>query len=199
MNFGFWSMKSVSPCRAQLFFAVTIMLSACGPSDLTQMSQSESSTSVSTAEQVSWKRLTAQADAALKHGHKAEAEQTYKMALSEAEKLGADNPTKDQSLVKLANFYYVQGSGGQADKLYRRSLAEREKLLGMEHVDLSIDLLALARISSSQKKYLAATAFFRRAIALLKKAGRVVSKDTEEDYARVQNLSLNNGDNGGTN
>lgn len=199
MNLSLRSMKSMFPCRVQLLFVVTILLSACGPSDLTQLSRSASNTTRSAVEQDSWKRLTAEADAALKQGNKAEAEQTYKMALIEAEKLGAENPAKEESIVNLANFYYVQGDGGQADKLYRRSLAERKKLLGMEHVDLSIDLLALARISSSQKKYVAATAFYRRAIGILKKAGRAVSKDTDKDYARVQNLSLNKGYNGGTN
>ncbi len=74
-------------------------------------------TNAAAVEQNTWKQLTANADAAVKRGDKAEAEQSYKAAMAEAEKLGADNPAQAEAIVNLANFYYVQGAGDQADEL----------------------------------------------------------------------------------
>ena len=163
-------MKKIHRWRAMVTSgAVSLLVSACGQS---QMTASVSDTRATSVEQNTWKQLTADADAALKRGNKAEAEQSYKAAMTEAEKLGAGNPAMAEAIANLANFYYVQGAGGQADRLYRKSLALHEKRLGMEHVDLTVDLLGLSHVSSSEKKYAEASAFYRRAIAILKKAGR---------------------------
>ncbi len=189
------TMKKMPPWTT-IVSSITAMFltSACGQS---QMTRSVPGTRAMSVEQNTWKQLTANADAAVKRDNKAEAEQSYKAAMVEAEKLGANNPAQEEATANLANFYYVQGAGGQADQLYRKNLALHEKRLGMEHVDLTVDLLRLARVSSSQKKYADASAFYRRAIAILKKAGRAVPTDVETEYLQAQNLASGQGKQGG--
>jgi tetratricopeptide (TPR) repeat protein len=184
-------MKKMPPWQAIVSsVAVTVLIGACGQS---QMSSTVPGTTAASVEQNTWKQLTADGDAAVKRGDKAEAEQAYKAAMTEAEKLGADNPAQAEAIVNLANFYYVQGAGDRADELYKKSLALHEKNLGKEHVDLVVDLVGLARVSSSQKKYADASGYYRRAIAILKKAGRAVPSDVETEYGKAQSLA--SGDN----
>jgi tetratricopeptide (TPR) repeat protein len=166
--------------------AVMVLASACGQSTMTN---SVPGTGADTVEQKTWKQLTAAAVEEEKRGDKTGAEETYKAAMIEAEKLGADNPAQAEAIANLANFYYVQGAGARADELFRKSLALKEKSLGKEHVDLAVDLVGLARVSSSEKKYADASAFYQRAIAILKKAGREVPADVEADSIKVQSLA----------
>ncbi len=58
-----------------------------------------------------------------------------------------------------------------------------------EHIDLSTDLIGLARVSTAEKKYLDASAYYKRAIAIMNKAGQPVPIDVEKEYAKVQKLS----------
>jgi tetratricopeptide (TPR) repeat protein len=180
-------MKRVPQWRA-IFSSLAVVVLAAGCNQ-SQISTSVLGTTATSIKQNSWKQLTANADAALKQGNKIEAEQSYNAAMTEAEKLGDNDPAQAEAVANLASFYYVQGEAGRADQLYRRSLALHEKRLGMEHVDLTVDLLGLARVSSSQKKYADASSFYRRAIAILKKAGRSVPPDIEAEYIKVQNFA----------
>jgi tetratricopeptide (TPR) repeat protein len=180
-------MKKMPPWKAIVSsITVAILISACGQS---QMNSTVPGTTAASVEQNNWKQLSAKADAAVKRGDKAEAEEDYKAAMTEAEKLGADNPAQAEAIVNLANFYYVQGAGDRADELYKKSLALHEKNLGKEHVDLVVDLVGLARVSSSQKKYADASAYYQRAIAILKKAGRAVPSDVETEYGKAKSLA----------
>ncbi|MFX5730420.1 tetratricopeptide repeat protein, partial [Acinetobacter baumannii] len=77
---------------------------------------------------------------------KAGAEKNYKAAIAEALKLGADTPAVASSTANLADFYYVQGDGNQADELYKRSLATYEKTVGTQHFDLVVDLAGLGKV-----------------------------------------------------
>jgi tetratricopeptide (TPR) repeat protein len=47
--------------------------------------------------------------------------------------LGKEHPDVASSLKDLAALYYAQGKYGQAESLYKRSLAIFEKALGVEH------------------------------------------------------------------
>ena len=180
-------MKKMTPWKAMVSSVIAMVsTTACGQS---QMSTTVPGTNTAAVEQNTWKQLTTNADAAAKRGDKAEAEQAYKDAMTEAEKLGANNPAQAEAIANLANFYYVQGAGGQADELYKKSLALHEKNLGKEHVELVVDLVGLARVSNSQKKYAGASAYYQRAIAILKKAGRAVPADVETEYGKAQSLA----------
>ncbi len=124
---GVSKMKSIYLCKALPTIAIVFLTSACGQS---LMSESVPGTRTAIVEQDTWKQLTANADVKLKSGDTAEAESLYKLAILEAEKLGVDNLGQATALANLANFYYVQGDGNQADQLYKKSLALHEKKLG---------------------------------------------------------------------
>ena len=178
-------MKKMPPRRTVYLVAATALLSACGQSQTT----SYVSNPETKVEQNAWAQLTANADTELKDGNKAKAEQSYMAAIIEAKKLGVESPAQGDAIANLANFYYAQGAGAQADQLYTSSLALHEKILGMEHVDLTADLIGLARIRSSEKKYAEASALYKRAIAILKRSGRKIPPTLEVADATMQKLS----------
>ena len=63
---------------------------------------------------------------------------------------GPDHPTVATSLNDLATLYQAQGKYAEAEPLYKRALAIREKALGPEHPDfaLSLDNLGLLLLPS---------------------------------------------------
>jgi tetratricopeptide (TPR) repeat protein len=173
--------------------AVTLLTSGCGQSETAQSVPGASTVS---AEQTDWKTLTTSADAAVQHGNAAEAEKLYRSAMDAAMKLGADDPGQAQAVANLANFYYVQGDGQQANILFKQSLALREKALGLEHADLARDLIGLARVSKLQRDYADAGKYYARAVAILKKSDKSVPPEVESEYTEVQQLASSQGKTG---
>src|SRR5205823_14052354 len=104
----------------------------------------------------------------------ATAESKYKEAMAQAEQLGEANPKLARSVSNMANFYYAQGDGQQADQLYRRAIALREKAKDMESADLARDLIGLANIQSKAGNKAEALEDYTRAKELLTKANQPV-------------------------
>ncbi len=176
-------MKSISTWNVTIgVLSIGIFLAACGQS----ATQSVPNAQVTNADQAVWERLTQEAQTAQQQGDQTKAENSYKAAIAEAEKIGFENPAQARAIANLADFYYVQGDGAQADQLYRRSLAMQEKALGTEHVDLVQNLIGLARLSTSQKKYEKASEFYARALAILKVAGKPIPADLTADYTKAK-------------
>ena len=73
------------------------------------------------------------------------------------------------SLDNLGSLYDSQGKYGDAEPLYRRSLAIREKALGADHPDAAQSLNNLAALYKAQGKYGDAEPLHRRALAILEK------------------------------
>ncbi len=168
--------------------AAMLSLSACGQPNSDTNPASTDPTPGATqvaAEQKDWKSITASADTALKSGNKADAEAKYKEAITVAEALGEKDPGNAEAVANLANFYYVQGDAEQANLLYQRSLKLREKALGLEHVDLVKDLEGLGKVSKSQKKLKEASAYYKRAIGILKKNKQPIPDQLKKDYDEV--------------
>ncbi len=57
------------------------------------------------------------------------------------------------SLNNLALLYEAQGRYGDAEPLYKRALAIREKALGPEHPDVAQSLHNLAKVYKDQNNY----------------------------------------------
>lgn len=166
--------------KLSLTFVALAALTACTQQDSTQQV-----TRVVTADQVAWSKMTLEADEAVRKGDPVQAEKSYKAALLEAEKLGKEGPAVATTTANLANFYYVQGDGAQADQLYSQSIALREKIAGLENVDIAKDLVGLARVRSSQKKYDDSIKLFERAVSIMKKNNLPVPADVQKDYDDV--------------
>jgi tetratricopeptide (TPR) repeat protein len=77
---------------------------------------------------------------AFQEGDYAESEKELEAALRKAEEFGSEDPRLSKSLNNLALLYKVQGKYAEAEPLYKRSLAIREKALGPEHPNVATAL-----------------------------------------------------------
>ncbi len=66
--------------------------------------------------------------------------------------------------------YYDQGRYAEAEPLYRRSLAIREKALGPDHPDTAVSLNNLALLYGNQGRYAEAEPLYQRSLAIREKA-----------------------------
>ena len=69
-----------------------------------------------------------------------------------------------------ARLYYQKGEYAEAERLYRRSLAIREKALGPDHPDVATNLDNLAELYQAQGKYAEAEPLLQRSLAIRKGA-----------------------------
>jgi tetratricopeptide (TPR) repeat protein len=74
------------------------------------------------------------------------------------------------SLSNLAEFYSSQGKPDQAEPLFIRSLAVREKGLPPDHPDVAQSLSCLAKQYCSQGKYADAEPLYKRSLEIYEKA-----------------------------
>ena len=70
------------------------------------------------------------------------------------------------SLNNLAELYRDQGQYAQAEPLYKRSLAIREKALGPDHPDVATSLNNLAVLYNAQGQYAQAEPLYKRSLAI---------------------------------
>jgi len=74
------------------------------------------------------------------------------------------------SLNNLAQLYGKQGRYAEAEPIYQRALAIREKALGREHPDVAHSLNRLAKLYQAQGEYAKAEPLYQRALAIREKA-----------------------------
>ncbi|CAN5223090.1 hypothetical protein BH11CYA1_BH11CYA1_37070 [soil metagenome] len=166
-----------------------IIVTACNQAEVTKEADGSQMSKQSQANQAACLKLTEQAKAAMSAGDKATAEAKFKEAIEAAKGVSADSPEQAAAIANLADFYYAQGDGAQANLLFTQSLSMHEKALGLMHVDLVTDLVGLAHVYSSEKKYAEAKASLERAVDILKKAGKDVPADITADLAKVEALA----------
>jgi tetratricopeptide (TPR) repeat protein len=76
-----------------------------------------------------------------------------------------ENPVLDKANGNIAQYLRSRGRYREAEMLYARGLANREKLLGPEHPDTLWTVNKLAMICYDQGRYEEAEALFGRALA----------------------------------
>ncbi len=123
-----------------------------------------------TTQETRWDSIMADAAKAYQQADYAESEKLFLAALKEAEKFGDQDPRLATSLNNLAATYRVRGKYSEAEPLYHRALAIREKALGPEHPDVANSLNNLARLYYDQGKYAQPEPLYRRALAIREKA-----------------------------
>ncbi len=106
---------------------------------------------------------------AFTQGDYAQAEQSFIAAIREATLLGADNARLATSLSNLAQLKYRQKDLAQAEALFRRSLAIRERMLGGDHVGLVQNINNLAALHYTRGELTQAEPLFRRALEISEK------------------------------
>ncbi len=122
-----------------------------------------------TTQETRWDSIMADAAKAYQQADYADAEKLLLAALKEAEKFGEQDPRLATSLNNLAVLYYAQGRYAQAEPLYQRALAIREKALGPEHPDVAQSLNNLAVLYNAQGKYAQAEPLYQRSLVIREK------------------------------
>lgn len=87
-----------------------------------------------------WERYNLVAQSASQAGKHHDAEQQFKLALTEAEKLGPADNAIATVCNNLANCLRIQGRHAEAEAFYKRALEVRQKALGPLHKDEMIIL-----------------------------------------------------------
>jgi tetratricopeptide (TPR) repeat protein len=83
-----------------------------------------------------WERYNVGGQQAMTQGKMADAENSFKMALQEAEGFGVNDARLPQTLNNLANCYRQQGKFKDAEPLYQRALEIKTKQVGPLSGDL---------------------------------------------------------------
>ncbi len=91
-------------------------------------------------------------------------------ALWHVNALGPDHPDLATSLNNLAGLYQAQGKYGEAEPLYKRSLAVLEKALGPDHSHVATSLDNLAALYQAHGRYGAAEPLYKRSLVIVEKA-----------------------------
>ena len=99
-------------------------------------------------------------------GAYAEAEQEFAAAIREATALGSESLRLASSLSNLGQLKFRQRDFAEAEQLFRRSLAIRERALGSDHYGVVQSLNNLAMLYYSRGELDAAEPLFRRALDL---------------------------------
>ena len=117
-----------------------------------------------------WKKNMSLGERALEEARYDEAEKIFLACVSDAENFGESDERLPLSLNNLAWLYRLQGKYAEAEPLYQRSLAIREKALGPEHPDVAQSLNNLALLYKAQGKHAEAEPLDQRALGIYEKA-----------------------------
>ena len=96
-------------------------------------------------------------------------------------------------LLKIAIYLYHRAQYEQAEPLYQRALAIREKALGPDHPDTDTSLNNLALLYDSQGRYEQAEPLYQRALAIREKALGPDHPDTAQSLNNVAGLYRSQG------
>ena len=113
-----------------------------------------------------WERHNEAGKRLLGAGEFAAAEQAFIAAVREATLLGADNERLATSLSHLGQLKTRQKEFAQAEALFRRALAIRERVLGKDHPSLIPAINNLASVQAAAGNVTQAEPLFRRALEL---------------------------------
>ena len=113
-----------------------------------------------------WETYNDSGKQAYEAGEYAKAQKLFESALKEAEGFGPNDPRLATSLNNLAELYRAQGKYDQAEPLYKRSLAIREKALGPDHPDVATSLNNLAALYRKTGQVKTAEAMEKRAAGI---------------------------------
>ena len=139
------------------------------------------------AQSMLWEMHNAAGEEAYEQARYPEAEKAWLGALKEAESFGSEDPRLADSLNNLAMLYHTQGKYAEAEPLYQRLLAIREKALGPEHPDVATSLNNLADLYRAQGKYAEAEPLYQRLLAISEKT--VPSSITVEAHGGVDHTN----------
>lgn len=121
------------------------------------------------AQRTDWDKSIEAGTKAYRQGRYAEAEKQLQAALKEAEKFAPNDPRLAATLNDLGLLDQAEGKYGQAETLFKRSLATRERVLGLVHPDVAASLNNLAELYRAKGRYDEAEPLYMRSLAIWEK------------------------------
>jgi len=121
-------------------------------------------------QEIQWRKHLAAGAKAHQEGRYSDAVNSFQVAAKDAEAFGPQDPRLAISLNNLAELYRLQGKYAEAEPLYKRSLAIREKALGPAHPDVANSLNNLALLYRLRGMYAEAEPLSKRSLAIYEKA-----------------------------
>ena len=122
------------------------------------------------ADEASWQKAMDRGVKAYKAGAYSEAISAFEIAVRDAERSGLKSSKIASSLNNLAMLHHKQGRYAEAEPLYQRSLAIKQKALGTEHPRVATSLNNLAMLYKKQGRYAEAEPLYRRSLSIRQKA-----------------------------
>lgn len=113
-----------------------------------------------------WERHNEAGRRAFREGDHVVAEQEFIAAIREANSLGENDTRLASSLAGLAQIKYLKRDFDQAEALFKRALAIRERALGDKHPDVAATLNSLARLYFHRNDHVAAAPLLMRLLAI---------------------------------
>ena len=113
-----------------------------------------------------WEKLNDAGRKALRQSRFVEAEKYYTTALKQAKIFGEQQKHYAISLHNLGFAYYKQGKYNQAEPLFVRSLAIKQRLLGPKHSEVAVALNNLSSVYKAQNRYLKAEKLLLRSLTM---------------------------------
>src|SRR2546428_8884116 len=141
---------------------------------------------VACAQELHWDKSMAAAGKARQEGRYSEAERLFIDAIKEVEGFGPGDPRLPASLNSLAELYRTRSKYAEAEALYKRALAIREKTLGPDHPEGATSLNNLAVLYHDERKNAEAEALYKRAPAI---RGKTWGPDHPDVASRLNNLA----------
>ena len=113
-----------------------------------------------------WEKYNGDGEKAYEQGLFVSAEKLFLAALGEAEKFGDLDIRLATTSYNLGLLYHAHTRYQEAEALYQRALAIREKVLGPEHRDVATILYDLASLCHVRGKYGKAETLYQRSLAI---------------------------------
>lgn len=119
--------------------------------------------------------LMQQGDRSLDAGKQPEAEELFKRAVADLEKLNnkAASPVLSSIYDRLANLYNIQAKYAEAERCFKSALALKEYDSATVKSDLILNLTNIGTVLKNASKYTAAEEYYEKALQLTEKTSKV--------------------------
>lgn len=118
-----------------------------------------------------FKQSIERAKAAQAKGDRAAAMAAWKAVVADAEAKGASDPRLAYALFHLAEQYYLNKDTAEAEALYKKAVAVREKASAVETLAMARNLMRLSALSMARQDYAQSQALLSRALSIEDKCG----------------------------
>jgi tetratricopeptide (TPR) repeat protein len=166
--------------------------SASAPADKAEVAMLPTAASAESQIRV-WETYLESGVKARSEGRYSEAEQLLKEAIQEADKFGSESARYASSINELAELYRIRGQYAEAEPLFRKALAIRERVLGADDPAVAQSLNRLGLLLRNRGKYSEAEPLFRQSLEIWSKKSSEESSDVAQSLNNLAGDLLDKG------